>query len=301
MNKIPGILLFSLSVLVCSCDREKEKEPTLPKSYRISHIECEKDNYSQTFEYNEKGLISRWEECFDDPWGKYKSGIESTYEYSDDDSVIKISSDERIWSTERRVFSETMYMNADGTAKRAEGNVVIYYSDSDYELRKYYTAEFQYDSLNQLTNISIAEKCTDFDGWEDQKSLDWCVKIEWHEGNMVAYSEYTSSSRFSLMAKSTYEYYGDSFVDYMPIVTSPILRYFYLPLQYQGMLGKRSDSLMKRKTIFEIILGEEKSSYTSDYSYDLSTSIHDTRVEAFGTVRSYDEEELKYTVDWEAK
>ena len=292
-------MLISLSILMCSCDREKEKEPVLLKSYRISHIECEKDNYSQRFEYNEKGLINRWEECFDDPWGK--SGIESTYEYSDDDSVIKISSDERIWSTERRVFSETMYMNADGTAKRAEGNVVIYNSDSDYELlKKNYTVEFKYDSSNQLTDISIAEKRTDFDGWEEQKSLDWCVKIEWQEGNMVAYSEYTSSSRFSLIAKSTYEYYGDSFVDYMPIVIGPILRYFYLPLQYQGMLGKRSYSLMKRKTIFEIVLGEEKSSYTSDYSYDLSTSIHDTRVEAFSTVRSNDEEELKYTVDWEA-
>ena len=297
MNKIPGILLFSLSVLVCSCDREKEKEPTLPKSYRISHIECEKDNYSQTFEYNEKGLISRWEECFDDPWGK--SGIESTYEYNDDNSVIKISSDEQIYATERRVFSETMDLNADGNAMRSEGDIVIYYADSDYELRKHYTVEFQYDSLNQLTDISIAEKRTDFEGWEDQKSLDWCAEITWNEGNMNEYSEYYSSPKGRLMAKRTYEYYGGNSIEYMPIFNKPILRYFYLPLQYQGMLGKQSDSLVRRETIFNVVFGEEKGSNNLDYSYDLSTTLHDSWVESYSSIRSYDGEELKYNVNWE--
>ena len=132
MNRISGILLFSLSVLICSCDREKEREPVLNCSYRISHIESEKDNYRQTFEYNEKGLVSRWEERY----SKTGEGIESTYEYSDDHSVITISSDEQISDIQRRVFSETLYLNADGTAKYAEGNVVIYetHSYTDYYL-----------------------------------------------------------------------------------------------------------------------------------------------------------------------
>lgn len=295
MNKIPGILFFSLSVLICSCEREKEKEPVLLKSYRISHIECEKENYSQRFEYNEKGLVSRWEERY----SKTGEGIESSFEYSDDHSVITISSDEQISDIQRRVFAETMYMNADGTAKRAEGNVVIYYNNSDYELRKHYTVEFQYDSLNQLTDISIAEKRTDFDGWEEQRSLDWCVKIVWNEGNMNEYSEYYTSPTGRLIAKRTYEYYRGSSIEYMPIVNVPILRYFYLPLQYQGVFGKQSDSLVKSETRYEFdYIGNETYSRSLDYSYDFSTTIHASWVEAFSRVRSYDGEEFMFTVGW---
>ena len=298
MKNISCICLLALPFMVCSCDKGKEPVSVFHKNYRISHIECKKNNYSQTFEYNEKGLISRWEECFDDPWGK--SGIESTYEYNDDNSVIKISSDEQIWATERRVFSETMYLNDNGTARRAEGNVVIYSTDSFYELRKHYTVEFQYDSLNQLTYISIAEKRTDSDGWEEQRSLDWCAELEWTEGNLTNYSEYYTSPKRRLMAKRTYEYYGGNSIEHMPIIDEPILRYFYLPLQYQGMLGKRSAWLVKRETIYELDFnGNEKSSYSLDYSYDLSTTLHDSWVESYSSIRSYDGEELKYNVNWE--
>lgn len=293
------ISLLAVIVLICSCD--EKKEPVLPsKSYRISHIECEKDNYRQICEYNEKGMVSKWEEQYDDPEGKV--GITSSYEYSDDNKIIKISSDELLFVGYRRVFSETLYLNANGTAQRAEGSVVIYHSQPDYELSKYYTVEFQYDSLNQLTDISISEKGSDFAGQEEQKSLDWFVEIGWNEGNMNDYSEYYASLKDrQLMAKRTYSYYGGNFVDYKPILNKPILRYFYLPLQYQGMLGKQSDCLVKRETISEIYLGEEKGSFNLDYSYDLSTTIHDSRIEAFSSVRSYDGEELKYSIAWEAE
>lgn len=296
MNKIIGVLLFLLPVLMCSCD--EKKEPVLHNSYRISHIECDQDNYRQICEYNEKGLVSKWEEQYDDPEGKV--GITSSYEYSDDNKIIKISSDELLFVGHRRVFSETLYLNANGTAQRAEGSVVIYHSQPDYELSKLYTVEFQYDSLNQLTDISISEKRSDFAGQEEQKSLDWFVEIGWNEGNMSEYSEYyTSVKGRYLMAKTTYSYYGNNFVDYKPILNKPILRYFYLPLQYQGMLGKQSYCLVKRETISETYLGEEKSSYNLDYSYDISTSIHDSRIESFNCVRSYDGEDLKYVVGWE--
>lgn len=103
------------------------------------------------------------------------------------------------------------------------------------------------------------------------------------------------------MAKTTYLYYGGNFVDYKPILNKPILRYFYLPLQYQGVLGKQSDDMVKSETISEIRLGEEIDSYNLDYSYDISTTIHDSRIEAFSSHRSYDGEELKYIVSWEAE
>lgn len=288
------ISLLAVTVLICSCD--EKKEPVLPsKSYRISHIECEKDNYRQTFEYNENGLVSRLVVYSDESWGK--SGIESTYEYSDDNSVIKISSDERTVETERRVFSETLYLNANGTAKRAEGNVVIYYNNPNSELRKNYTVEFQYDSFDQLTDISISEKRTD-----SQENLNWQVELVWNEGNMHEYSEYYASLKGrQLMAKRTYAYYRGSSIEYMPIIYKPILRYYYLPLQYQGMLGKRSDSLVKRETIYFIQLGNEKGGYNLDYSYDLSTSIHDTRLEAFSMFDDYSGEALNYKVFWEAE
>lgn len=292
------ISLLAVTVLICSCD--EKKEPVLPsKSYRISHIECEKDNYRQTFEYNAKGLVSRLVVSQDESWGK--SGIESTYEYSDDNSVIKISADERTVEINRRVFSETLYLNANGTAKRAEGSVIVYDYNIGSELKKNYTVEFQYDSFDQLTDISISEKRADVTGWEDRESSDWKVELVWNEGNINEYSEYYTSPKRTLMNKRTYSYYEGLSFEYMPIINKPILRYFYLPLQYQGMLGKQSDCLVKRETISKTYLGEEKSSYNLDYSYDISTSIHDSRIESFNCVRSYDGEDLKYVVFWEAE
>ena len=294
------ISLLALTVLICSCD--EKKEPVSPsKSYRISHIECEKNNYRQTFEYNENGLVTSLVVSQDESWGK--SRIEATYEYSDDNSVIKISAEERTVEITRRVFSETLYLNANGTAKRAEGSFIKFIKyDSDYEIiRKNYTVEFQYDSFDQLTDISISEKRTDVTGWEEDKSLDWKVALVWDEGNIKEYSEYYTSPKRTLMTKRTYSYYGGLSIEYMPINHGPILRYFYLPLQYQGMLGKRSESPVKRETIYFIRSGNETGGYNLDYSYDLSNSIHDTRVEAFSKVSSLTGEELNYKVCWESE
>ena len=290
------ISLLAVTVLICSCD--EKKEPVSPsKSYRISHIECEKNNYRQTFEYNADGLVSRLVVSQDESWGK--SGIESTYEYSEDNRVIKISADERGLETARSVFSETLYLNANGTAKCAEGSVIVYDYNTGDELKKNYTVEFQYDSFDQLTDISISETRADVTGWEDRESSDWKVELVWNEGNINEYSEYYTSPKRTLMSKRTYSYYEGLSFEYMPIIYKPILRYFYLPLQYQGMLGKRSESPVKRETIYFIQSGNEKGGYNLDYSYDLATSIHDTRVEAFSMFDSYTEEELNYKVFWE--
>ena len=301
MNKSLIILFLTLPILLFSCD--DKKEPVLHNSYRISGIKCDKDNYRQTFEYYENGLIKRWGEHYDDNWDK--TDIESSFKYDDDNNIIISSSDEFLSGT-RRLFSDTLFLDDNGLALRAKGEVVIYHDyknddDHGYIMQKAYTADFKYDPLNQLIYIGTSEKNSDFPGWEEQKSLDWCVEMEWEDGNLVESGSYYSPSRRP-MSKTTYSYYGGNSIEYFPILQTSKLRYFYLPLQYQGVFGKQSDGLVKGITFTNYgYNGESIGSSAFDYSYYISTSIHDSQIEAFSRVYQYNGEEQKYIVSWEPK
>lgn len=305
MNKLLIILFLTLPILLFSCD--DKKEPALRNSYRISGIKCDKDNYRQTFEYYENGLIKRWGEHYGDNWDKID--IESTFKYDDDNNIIISKSDEFLSGT-RRLFSDTLFLDDKGLALRAKGEVVIYHDyknddDHGYMIQKAYTADFKYDSLNQLIYIGTSEKHSDFPGWEEQKSLDWCVEMEWEDGNLAESGSYYSSPSRRPMSKTTYSYYGGNSIEYFPILQTSKLRYFYLPLQYQGVFGKQSDDLVKAITFTDYgYNGETTGSFTDKYSYDISTSIHDSQIEAFSIIYQDKEDEgqeYKYIVSWEPK
>ncbi len=303
MDKLLTVLFLALSILFCSCD--EKQEPVVKKSYKIARIEGDVDNYFESFEYNDKGLISRWEEHYYE--GSEKSGVAATYEYNDDNSVIFISAEEVFADFQRREFSDTLYLDERGIADRAKGLAVIYRygKDGDYIYAQgYYKACFKYDSLDQLTLVDHSENRTPFLNWEGQGIFNGYYELEWKDGNMYEskyYSYYDSSKRAE--SKTTYSYYGGNLVDYNPVLQYAILRSFYIPLQYTGMFGKRSKDLIKEKTYTSYNSYEEGAPFsrTLAYSYDLSTTMYDSWVEGYNLVDQTTGKEYKYKVSWEAE
>lgn len=213
----------------------------------------------------------------------------SSYRYDDEHNLIKIISDETIVN-ETWHFEEDLYLNQNGSADHAIGSLVV--DGNMYRLMKNYTVDFHYNQSQQLTKMDIAEKRTNETGWEEPNALRWTAELEWTDGNLTKYSEYTNPD-YPMISRS-YTYYGGEIVDYQPILEGTTLRYYYVPLQYQGILGQPSEGLVKNQ---EIRNASSRSEY--QYSYNLSTSLHDSRIE--GYYESHNDKESKFTVIWVTK
>ncbi|MDE6693467.1 MAG: hypothetical protein K2K05_08795, partial [Muribaculaceae bacterium] len=150
-----------------------------------------------------------------------------------------------------------------------------------------------YNSSQQLTKIDIAEKRTNETGWEEPNALKWSVDLEWTDGNLTKYSEYTNPEH--PMVAISYYYFGGSVIEYIPVL-QPILRHFYLPLQYQGIFGTQAVDLLKEK---KVVNSGETNGHVYKYSYDLGTSIYDSKVERYTEYGP--KEESEYTVSWAKK
>ena len=277
--------LMSVSVfLTVSCS--DNNEPVPPPQYRISRI-CS-DNSLQLFEYDASGRISEWK--YEDLTQAPSDMYNSTYSYSEEEGAIEINSTEQrgddTWS-----FNERLYLNQDGTASHATGNVTIS-GNGELMMMKNYSATFHYNSSHQLTKIDVVEKRTDGAGWEESGGLQWFIEMEWDENNLITYSEY--SNRDYPMFSKTFTYYEGDTAHYIPVVQGPILRHYYLPLQYQGLFGTQSVGLVK-----EASLSSNSLNHSTTFSYDLSVSIYNSVVERYSEfVRG---SEVEYTVTWDRK
>lgn len=271
--------------MLSSCDKGEniEEDKIDHKQIRLAFIESEEDHQAhQVFKYNKDGLISEWNYNFT------STNITSSFEYNEDGSVITISSEEKS-SLRMMFFNETLYLNPNGTACHAEGKVTLY--ESDYPLMKNYTVDFQYDSSNRLILIKISEKRTDFTGREESYPLKWHVEIDWNGDNIEKYSEwYSTTSRLAYVA--AYTYYDGDLPNYKPI-QEPILRFFYIPLQYQGVLGQQSKSLIKTKTASN----PPGSDRVKEYSYDFSVSPNDSKVDKYYEI--FLGKETEFTMGWQ--
>lgn len=287
MKKLINIPIFTFLLVMSACDKKEEPELS-PTPLKISFIAPSDDNqetgYCEVFNYTNDNLISSWE---------YKDenndiAIRSSYEYRDDTILIACNEIKRNWH-----YEERLYLNPNGTANRAEGRARVYDSidPSHVVLIKNYIVNFKYNSLNQLTDISISEKRANDNGWEESNSLDWSVKLTWDNNNLKNYSEFHNSS--SPYIDVTYSYYDGTSINYMPILNRPILRSYYLPLQYQGVLGKQSEDLIKSYTVSQ----PQSFDYIKYFSYDLSLSVRNSMVENY--YEKCNGKEIKYVVGWD--
>ena len=273
--------MLGLAALTCSCDGNDEPVVN-PPQYRISWIYS--DAAYQVFEYDNAGRIAEW---------NFKGGanmsVESTFDYQEDSKSIKIKSEEKLTDKDVWTFDEILYLNPDGTASRAEGTVIL--STDGSRMTKNYTADFKYNSSRQLTKINTSEAVVNDYGQTD-KPLDWAVELDWKDNNLVKYTEYSNPDY--PMTIREYEYFGGQTADFLPIVQGCIFRRYYLPLQYQGVLGTNSVSMVKTMEVVS-----NNSDITTDYSYKMSSSIYSSFVEEYTELRNGCES--VYTVGWDSK
>lgn len=273
-----------LGLLTVSCSNNDE--PATPPQYRISEIHS--DNSLQLFEYNPSGRISAWK--YKDLTQHSSDACSATYKYLENEGTIEIHSEEQrgadTWS-----FNETLYLNPNGTASHATGSVTIMNEDDRLLMKKNYSVDFHYNSLHQLTNINIEEKRTDDNGWEEVNGLEWFIALEWTDNNLTKYSEYSNINKPYL--SKTFTYYGGETAHYLPIVQGPILRHYYLPLQYQGLLGSQSVSLVR-----DMAVSSNSLNYSSTFSYDISASIYSSAIEGYSELTRG--KEINYTIVWDS-
>ena len=270
-----AIACYAIAGLFASCNSSKN-EPINPEEYLISSITS--DDTHELFDYDASGQISKWE------YKEQEYSYKASYSYIKEENAIEIASEEKIADT--RIFNEKLYLNQNGIADHAEGTVVIKFSNGE-QMMKNYTVDFHYNSSCQLAEVNIAEKSTDETGWEASKALEWTAELEWADNNLILYREYTNPRHPTI--EKEYNYFGLQQVKYMPIVQGCIVRSYYLPLQYQGILGKQSESLVKNMTIHS----------TTHFSYDIRTTTYTSNVERYTEIRNG--KEITYTIKWEPK
>lgn len=280
MKSVYFALLLAFAVLTWSCGTNEE--PVTPPQYRISWIYS--DEAYQIFEYDAAGRIVKW-----DYKAEANMSVASTFEYQEDTKSIKIKSEENLTDKDVWTFDETLYLNPDGTASHAEGTAILRTDGS--HMIKNYTADFQYDSSRQLTKINTSEAVVN-DYGQTGMPLDWAVELAWKDNNLVKYTEY-SNPDYPMIIRE-YEYFGGQTADFLPIVQGCIFRRYYLPLQYQGVLGTNSVGMVKTMEVVS-----NNSDITTDYSYKMSSSIYSSFVEEYTELRNGCES--VYTVGWDSK
>lgn len=285
MKKILSTLVIGILLLLTSCADHETPDPIITQ-YRLVFLYG--DDCTQIYTYDKNGLIGEW--SYVDT--KTDSNLcKSTYQYAEDGSFIVISSEEDRGGGQKWLFDETLYLNPDGTAKTASGTVVLDFVDELItDVKKNYVTEFQYDGAGRLIRIQIEEKT---DGaLESAKPLDWNVQLVWDDDKLMEYAENYASGRS--IARRNFSYYDGLSVDYPIFMQTPMLRHYYTPLLYQGVLGYQSPCLVK-----SIGYTDNDVTYTDKFSYTFSTSSTSTRVEE--AVKLVDDREIKYVVGWENK
>lgn len=274
-------LALALTMLSCGGDRPD----VTPPQYRISWLHS--DDTTQIFEYNASGQISEWK--YMDNTDRAYASVKSTFSYPAEGNAIDIVSEE-ISETGTWRFNERLHLDQNGTADRAEGTAILENKNGKRILEKNYTVDFHYNSTRRLIRIDVAETLT---GSIGNNTMELSVDLEWTDNNITKYSEYTNPAY--PMTTRNYSYFGGQTVHYMPIMEGPILRRFYLPLQYQGVLGNRSVSMLKSKEITSNGTKLPK----IEYSYDIATTTYYSIVQRYSEFQ--DGKENKYTVGWDTK
>lgn len=283
MRYLYSLLSCAAALMTLSCN-SKNEEPVIAPRYHISWIYT--DESYQVFEYDTSGRISEW--VYKETTPGATDSYRSLYSYSDEDNTIAVVSEEKS-GTDTWNFDERMYLDQYGTASHAAGTAILR-KDDIILMRKSYAVEFRYNTSHRLTGAEITEKTIDSNGLEKNGSMTWTAELTWDDCNLVRYAEYTDPEH--PMITKDYAYFGGNTVHYMPIVQGPVVRRYYMPLQYQGILGHLSAGMVKEMTI-----SSQSLHMTTAFSYDIAASIHDSKVEGFSEIRG--DKELRYTVGWD--
>ena len=247
MNKL-YYLLISLIFVSCSND-----EPEPETFMQIASITNEGEYISQQFSYDSYGRIITYRNMYP------AETVTVEYEYVSD-NLIKITTKDINFGRNGiyeivRTYQDNLHLE-NGRADYCEG-IFCQTEQDKTTIEKKYRHEFSYTSGNLLNVVKWTEWNKKGDGWEEDNPWTWENYYYWENGNLVKIEEFNGNSYPSV----TYTVNYTAVAGVQNVVPIPMGRYQYIPLQFKGMFGAQSVSLISEVHRDETLNGITSTNY----------------------------------------
>ena len=259
---------YYLLILLCfvSCSND---EPEPETSMQIASITNEDGYVSQQFSYDSYGRIVTYRSVFP------AETITAEYEYVSD-NLIKITTKDIDFGRNGvydivRTYQDKLHLE-NGRAAYCEG--VFSQTEQDKtHFEKKYRHEFSYTSGNHLNVIKWTEWNKDGDNWTEDKQWTWENFYYWENGNLVKIEDFNGNSYPSV----TYTINYTDIAGVQNVVPIPMGRYQYIPLQFKGIFGANSVSLISAIHRDDSLNGITSTSYRYEFAGSRITQYQESR------------------------
>lgn len=259
-------LFFILPFIFVSCSNN-EPEPEI--FTQIASIANEDGSVCQQFSYDSYGRIVTYRSIFP------AETVTVEYEYVSD-NLIKITTKDVNFDRNGiydliRTYQDNLYLE-NGHAAYCEG-IFCQTEQDKTTIEKKYRHEFIYTSNNLLNVVKWTEWYKEGDGWAEDNPWTWENFYYWENGNLVKIEDFNGNSSPSV----TYTINYTDIAGVQNIVTIPMDRYQYIPLQFKGIFGAKSVSLISAIHRDDSLNGVTSTSYRYEFAGSRITQYQKSR------------------------
>lgn len=252
MNKL-YYLLISLIIVSCSND-----EPEPETFMQIAYITNEDGSVCQQFSYDSYGRIATCRSIYP------AETVTVEYEYVSDD-LIKITTKDINFGRNGiydivRTYQDNLHLE-NGRAAYCEG-IFCLTEQGKTIIEKKYRHEFSYTSGNLLNVVKWTEWYKNGEGWEEDNPWTWENYYYWENGNLVKIEDFNGNSYPSV----TYTINYTDVAGVQNVVPIPMGLYQYIPLQFKGIFGAQSVSLISEVHRDDTLNGITSTNYRYEFA-----------------------------------
>jgi len=252
MNKL-YYLLISLIIVSCSND-----EPEPETFMQIASITNEDGSVCQQFSYDSYGRIATCRSIYP------AETVTVEYEYVSDD-LIKITTKDINFGRNGiydivRTYQDNLHLE-NGRAAYCEGIFCLTEQDKTI-IEKKYRHEFSYTSGNLLNVVKWTEWYKNGEGREEDNPWTWENYYYWENGNLVKIEDFNGNSYPSV----TYTINYTDVAGVQNVVPIPMGLYQYIPLQFKGIFGAQSVSLISEVHRDDTLNGITSTNYRYEFA-----------------------------------
>lgn len=263
MNKLYYILI---SLIIVSCSND-EPEPEI--FMQIASITNEDGSVCQQFSYDSYGRIVTYRNMYP------AETVTVEYEYVSD-NLIKITTKDVNFDRNGiydlvRTYQDNLYLE-NGRAAYCEG-IFCQREQDKTTIEKKYRHEFSYTSGNLLNAVKWTEWYKEGDGWAEYKPWTWENFYYWDNGNLVKIEDFNGNSYPSV----TYTINYTDIAGVQNVVPIPMGRYQYIPLQFKGIFGEQSVSMISEVHMDDFLNGSTFTSYRYEFAGSRVTKYQGSR------------------------
>lgn len=252
MNKLYYILL---SLIFVSCSND---EPEAETFMQIASITKEDGSVCQQFSYDSYGRIATCRSIYP------AETVTVEYEYVSDNQ-IRISTKDVNFDRNGiydlvRTYQDNLYLE-NGRAAYCEG-IFCQTEQDKTTIEKKYRHEFSYTSGNLLNVVKWTEWNKKGDGWEEDNPWTWENYYYWKNGNLLKVEDFNGNS----YPRFTYTINYTDITGVQNVVPIPMGRYQYIPLQFKGIFGAQSVSLISEVHRDDTLNGITSTNYRYEFT-----------------------------------